>query len=399
MVLVEEAEKIILGEDRDFGTELIYYDQCLGRVLAEDILSDRELPPFNRVTMDGIAISYASFQAGLRTFRITGIQAAGEMPKNGLQADACMEIMTGASLPLPADTVIPYEQVRIQDGFATVLTETVKQGQFIHHQGKDAGKDQLLVAAGQLITTAVITVAATIGKSYLLVKKNPSIIIITTGDELVDISETPTDFQLRRSNSDTLGAELKKQGIPAAKLHLGDQPESMRQILESCISRYQVILLTGGVSMGKFDYVPEALEQLAVKKLFHKVKQKPGKPFWFGIHPGGTVVFAFPGNPVSALLCFHRYFIPWLMKCRKLKHKKICAALTKDLDFSPALQYFVPVALKVTPKAVVEAEPLPGNGSGDFVSLLQADAFLELPLEKGIFKKGECYPVWAFGNC
>ncbi len=174
--------------------------------------------------------------------------------------------------------------------------------------------------------------------------------------------------------------------------------QSSKNQLKRCIDEYDVIILSGGVSMGKFDYVPPALNKLAVKKLFHKVQQRPGKPFWFGTHKSGKLVFAFPGNPVSTFMCFQRYFLPWLKKCLEIKTNKAYAILNEDFSFKPALQYFLQVKLLINQKGELTATPLEGNGSGDFANLLQTDAFMELPLERNEFKKGEVFRIWAFKN-
>ncbi len=396
MILVEEAEKIILDQSRDYGTEIISFDNCLGRVLAEDIYADRDFPPFNRVTMDGIAINHEAFKKGNRSFKIKATQSAGDKPVDIDNDDECIEIMTGAVLPSTTDTVIPYEEIEIKNGIAKIITEKVLINQSIHFKGKDKKQHGILVEANQLITPTVISILATVGKTNLLVKKLPKAVIVSTGDELVEINKTPTPFQLRRSNNYTLQAVLKQYSLHAEMLHLPDDPDIIEKQLRSCIMEYDVIILSGGVSMGKFDFVPPSLDKLLVKKLFHKVRQRPGKPFWFGMHETGTLVFAFPGNPVSTFLCFQRYFLPWLKKSLQVETNTAFAMLTQDFTFNASLEYFLQVKLLTNEKGELCATPLEGNGSGDFVNLLQTDAFMELPLEKNDFKKGEAFRIWAF---
>jgi molybdopterin molybdotransferase len=346
--------------------------------------------------MDGIAIHCDSFKNGLRTFKIKATQSAGENPIEINDHDECIEIMTGAALPSTTDTVVPYEEIEIKNGNATIKTETVTIDQNIHPKGKDKRQHEILVEANQFITPTIISIAATVGKSILQVKKNPSVIIISTGDELADITETPASFQLRRSNNYTLHAVLKQYSLVAEMLHLPDEQNIIENELKRCIDKNDIIILSGGVSMGKFDYVPPALEKLKVKKLFHKVQQRPGKPFWFGMHERGTLVFAFPGNPVSTFMCFHRYFMPWLKKSWGVQSNIPNAILSEDFIFKPALQYFLQVKLSVNEKGELTGIPVEGNGSGDFINLLQTDAFMELPLERTDFKKGEVFPIWVF---
>jgi molybdopterin molybdotransferase len=396
MVSVEEAERIILQQCKDFGTEIVSFDSCLGKVLAEDILADRDLPAFNRVTMDGIAIDYEAFKNGTRSFKIKAAQSAGGQPIDINSNNECIEIMTGAALPSTTNTIIPYEVVEIKNGIATINTETVSISQYIHHKGKDKKQNEMLVEANQFITPTIISIAATVGKTTLRVKKAPGIIIISTGDELIEINEIPSPFQIRRSNNYILHAALKQFAINADMLHLPDEPTIIEKELQGFIDKYDVIILSGGVSMGKFDFVPSALEKLQVKKLFHKVRQKPGKPFWFGIHEKGPLVFALPGNPVSTFMCFQRYFLLWLKSSWQIKINNNCAILNADFTFKTALQYFLQVKLHINEKGELLAAPVEGNGSGDVANLLQADAFMELPLERNECKKGEVFPIWAF---
>lgn len=397
LVLVEEAERIILENAKDFGTETVDFKDCLGRVLAEDIAADRDLPPFNRVTMDGIAIKFDAVKQGIFSFTIKGIQSAGDMPVETDSVNDCIEIMTGSPLPESADTIIPYEDTDIKDGIANIRTNAVVvEKQNIHFRGKDKRKNEVLVNMDQVITPTVITIMSAVGKTKVLVKKVPKIIIISTGNELVDINETPTASQIRRSNNYTLEAVLQQNGMPAAMLHLPDDEKIIREELRQLLNDYDIILLSGGVSMGKSDYVPSALQELQVEKLFHKIKQRPGKPFWFGIYNKATFVFAFPGNPVSTFLCFYRYFLPWINKCLGIEKKKSLAVLGHDVSFHVPLQYFLQVKLQVNEKGELFAMPVEGNGSGDFANLLLTDAFMELPLERNEFYKGELFPVWTF---
>ncbi len=396
MTTVAEAEKIVLSETKDFGTEPVSIDSALNRVLAENILADRDLPPYNRVGMDGIAINYTCFEKGTRSFPVKGTQAAGETPVE-ISADECIEIMTGAALPGSADTVIRYEDLDIKNGIATILIDNIRKWQNIHKKGADKKQGDVVATVNQTITADLIAIAASVGKEKLLVKNMPRVVIITTGNELVNISDTPTPYEIRKSNNYAIKSVLLQYGLIADILHLPDELTVVKQELENCLAKYDVILLSGGISAGKFDYVPQVLEELAVKKLFHKVEQRPGKPFWFGKHDKGIHVFAFPGNPVSTFMCLHRYFLPWLEISLGLAPKpEAFAVLAADFAFKPALVYFLQVKLGFSNSAQITATPVEGNGSGDFANLVDADAFMELPAEKNNFNKGEAYRVWPF---
>ena len=396
MFTVQEAEKIILENAQNYGSETLHFSVAQGRVLAENIYADRDFPPFNRVTMDGICIDYQAFARGIRTFSNKAIQAAGTTPINIEDDTECIEIMTGAALPTSCDTVIRYEDLQINGDEITVLIENVKQGQNAHRQGGDKQKNDILVTENQLITPAVVQIAVSIGKSFLQVKKMPRVVVISSGDELVKTDETPNLYQIRRSNDYTLQAALKKNNLEADVLHITDNQSFINEKINECLQKYDVLILTGGISAGKFDYLPEALERLGVKKLFHKVAQKPGKPFWFGKMENNVLVFAFPGNPVSMFMCFYRYFIPWLNASLGLKTPVKYAILSKKYTFKPKLHFFLQVKIHQNEQAQLVATPLEGNGSGDFTNLLQSDAFMELDAEKTDFEQGEILRIWEF---
>jgi molybdopterin molybdotransferase len=399
MITVEEAEKIIQAELRDYGAEIMPFELTLGRVLAENIKADHDLPPFNRVTMDGIAISYDALENGISSFHVKATQAAGDPQIMVFEPDHCIEIMTGAALPPSVDTVIRYEDLEMRAGLASVIVNhtDIKQGQNIHYQGRDKKKDDIVAKSGQLITPAIISLVASVGETELRVKKLPRIVIISSGDELVEVEQTPLMYQVRKSNNYTVKAILQENGIDAVMMHIPDNPEVTQKIIKECLQNFDVLLLSGGISAGKFDYIPKALEELQVEKLFYKVQQRPGKPFWFGKHQNGAVVFAFPGNPVATFMCMYRYFLPWLQATLGLDAKQaVYAVLNKDFHFHPELKYMLQVKLQLTQQGRLTASPIEGNGSGDFANLADTDAFMELPLEKNEFKKGEIYRIYSF---
>jgi molybdopterin molybdotransferase len=393
---VVQAEKIVLSETIDFGTELVSLDAALNRVLAENIIADRDLPPYNRVAMDGIAISYTAFEKGIATFRIAGTQAAGDTPIDISNEDECIEIMTGAALPASTDTIVRYEDIKVENGIVTILIDDIRKGQNIHKKAIDKKQGDVIAAANQIIHPALISIAASVGKTEILVKKLPKVVIITTGNELVNIVDTPSPYEIRKSNNYAIKATLLQYDLNADMLHIADDLAITKQSLRKCLAQYDVIILSGGISAGKFDYVPQVLEELAVKKLFHKVEQRPGKHFWFGKHDACVMVFAFPGNPVSSFMCLHRYFMPWLQKCIGITTTMTYAILESDINFKPQLQYFLQVKLGFNNSGQIIAMPIEGNGSGDFANLQDADAFMELPAERDNFNKGEVYRIWPY---
>jgi molybdopterin molybdotransferase len=365
-----------------------------GRILAEDVYADRDFPPFNRVAMDGICIRFEDFNSGARDFSIVGIQPAGspqlDLP-NGFNA---FEVMTGASLPYNSDTVIRYEDIKVDEDKATIQIEDIRMGQNVHNKGLDRKQNDLLLRKGTELTFAEIGVLATVGISKVSVLSKPKIAIVSTGDELVDVEETPLPHQIRKSNVFSLQSILSKFQIVPSLVHVPDEKDSIANIIGNLLNNNDVVLFSGAVSKGKFDFLPEVLSEAMVIKHFHRVQQRPGKPFWFGSR-SDVVVFAFPGNPVSTAVCAKRYLEPWLRICYGLPVKLEYAVLERDIEFKPSLQYFVPVVLH-TDGATLNAKPSPGHGSGDLANLSDANAFIELPANESVFKKGSIYPIWRW---
>jgi molybdopterin molybdotransferase len=394
MVSVQDATSIILSNLFQPKTSKVNLNECLGKILAEPIVADRDFPPFDRATMDGIALAFDSYQKGVANFRIESVQAAGEHRKKLKSDVACIEIMTGAMLPEGTDTIVPYEQIEIRNDLATINAPQVVKGQNIHLQGSDAKKDHLLLETGTVISPAEVALLASIGKTSVSVVSAPKIVIISTGNELVDIEQTPAPHQIRKTNSYALQAALAELGIDSALLHLADDQDQLKTEIKQALLDFDVLLLSGGVSKGKFDFVPSALESLGVHKLFHQVSQKPGKPMWVG-KVGNKFVFALPGNPVSTFLCFHRYVKPWLLRSMGAKHITSKAILSKSFSFKGDLTYFLQVKLANIEGKLI-AEPIVGGGSGDFVNLKEVDGFLELPSNKSEFSAGETFDYLAF---
>lgn len=398
MITVKNATSIVLDYAVDFGAKLVPLRQAAGYVLAEDLSADRDFPPFDRVTMDGIAIRYRTFANGERDFLIEGTQAAGVPQMKLRNSDNCLEVMTGAILPQGVDTVIRYEDLEIENDIARIVSDDdVREGQNIHRRAHDRSQGALILAPGQLLSPAEIAVAATVGKAQIRVKKTPQVTTIATGDEIVPVEATPLTHQIRTSNTWAISALLAKWKIEATQLHLPDHQERTLSGLRTALNQSDVLILSGGVSEGKFDYVPKALTMLGVKKLFHKVQQRPGKPFWFGQAPNGTVVFALPGNPVSAFMCTVRYLEPWLRASLGLSpmEKKI-AALAEDVVFKPNLTYFLQVQITTDDLGRPWAKPVAGGGSGDLANLTEADGFLELPAGRERYAAGEVFAYWGY---
>ena len=392
LINVKEALEIVLKNSENFGIEEVDFLNSSGRVLKESIFADRDFPPFDRVSMDGIAISSEAFNNGQRTFKIEGIQAAGSEQLTLKNPSNCMEAMTGAVLPKNTDAVIQYELLTIENGLAKVNSEAVKSFQNIHLKGTDKKQGDLLIKENTLISPAEIGILATVGKTTVKVAKQPKVMVVSTGNELVEVGEIPAEHQIRRSNVFTLVSLLGNLKIKAETLHILDDKQVLLTKIESLLENYDVLIFSGAVSKGKFDFIPEVLGQLGVKKLFHEVKQRPGKPFWFG-KKGEKTIFAFPGNPVSTFVNCVKYFYPWHYKSVGLNFEnQHQAILSEDFYFKPELTYFLQVKLNQV-EGKLWAAPISGKGSGDLANLAEADAFLELPDNRSNFTKGEVFPI------
>lgn len=391
---VNDATRIILENTLDYGTEAVAFTDAYRRVLAEPLVADRDFPPFDRVTMDGIAIQWQSYQNGQRTFRIESTQTAGDVQHTLQDPAACIEVMTGASLPINTDTVIKYEDVTIDNGVAQ-LTLAVREKQNVHFRGEDRMVGSAIVPAGTFLGPPEIAIAASVGATEVMVKKLPSVVIITSGDELVAVEQVPLPHQIRSSNVHCIATLLKEYQITADFIHIPDNLATTQQTIQKALMLYDVLILCGGVSQGKKDFIPKALQAEGVEKYFHKLSQQPGKPFWFG-RKANNVVFALPGNPVSSFMCTRRYFVPWLRQSLGLTPmNNIYATLSEDYIYTSPLTYFLQVQL-FQEAATLMARPVTGHGSGDFANLVNTQGFLELPKDQYKFCKGEILPLWRY---
>ncbi len=398
MISVEQATHIILEQAKPFGVERIPFSLALGRVLIKDIAADSDLPPFDRVMMDGIAIKKEDFDNGTRIFGITDMQRAGDEQKILIGNNNAIEIMTGAVLPKHADAVIPYEEIHIEDRNAHIQASSVQAFQNIHLKGSDKKQGDVLVKMHTRLTPVEITIAASVGLIEVNVLKLPRIHIFSTGDELVEPNEIPLAHQIRRSNVYSLQQILLAQGIEATQSHVPDNYDSITGALSAALKKNEIILLTGGVSKGKYDLIPKALEACGVEQKFHRISQRPGKPMWFGMKKE-TAVFALPGNPVSTFMCATRYLVPFLRKSfMQAPFPRLLLQLAEDFKPHPKLTFFLQVKIKFDSAGIMLAIPIRGNGSGDYSNLAEADAFVEINASEDTLEKGAVVRAYPYRN-
>ena len=305
-----EAERLVLAAIATLPAEDCPLAESLGRVLRDPIVADRDLPPYDRVTMDGYALRSTAWAAGHRRFRVAGMQAAGHAPTT-LEADGdCLEIATGAVLPAGADCVVPYESTaKVTTAGWIEVPHAPAAGESVHLQGSDHRVGSPIVPTGTRLTARAIAVAAACGAAMLRVSARPRVAVIATGDELVPVDAPQVaPHQIRQSNDHSLRAILLGQGLAShvERFHLRDERAELEERMRAIVAEFDVVLLSGGISKGRFDFVPSVLATLGVVNRIAGVAQRPGKPFWFGVTPRGGPVFALPGNPVSTSVCFAR---------------------------------------------------------------------------------------------
>ncbi len=399
MIHVSDVRTILKANSLQVGNERVPIDSSLGRILAEPIMAQRAMPPFDRVAMDGIAIAAQSYQRGVRTFRREAQQFAGQpTATRSTQYDTCIETSTGAACPFNCDATIPYEWLEEQDGcFRVRVEKEVYAGLNIHKKGSDLAKGAIILPVGSTIGAAELTVLASEGYAEVRVKSLPRVALISTGDELVPVEQTPLPHQIRQSNPYSISALLAPLRITPDRFHLADDRIALSKWVKNHQKVYDVMVFTGGVSMGKRDYLPGVLIENGIKQLFHKVRQRPGKPLWFG--RGECFVFGLPGNPVSSFVSTVVYLRPWLFQAMQ-GHWPLPAqaVLATSLQHPQSLTLFKGVTLS-NENGTLLASAIHGNGSGDYSSLINVDGFIELEEALTSSEQGTVVPyhsiVWT----
>jgi molybdopterin molybdotransferase len=388
MISTSEAETLIRQRMPRVAAEPCPIDRAAGRILRQSIVAERDQPPFDRVSMDGVAIRFDELAQGTRRFHVSDMQPAGSPPVNLQRDHGCIEVMTGAVMPAGCDTVIPVEQTRRDGADMAISTDyQPSQGQFIHRRGSDCLAQATLIESGAVLRAPELAVIAANGYATVEVARQPGIAIIATGDELVDVDAPVASWQIRRSNDRALAAMLAARGLHDVRLaHVSDERPALVAAIAQQLESRDVLILSGGVSMGQRDYVPGVLQELGVIRVFHKIAQRPGKPMWFGIGAQGQAVFALPGNPVSALVCGLRYVVPALLEAMGRSPTSIeTVRLAASANQTAALTWFVPVRLQYDEDGVRRALPMPPPTSGDFSALTHTDGFVELPASQSHF--------------
>jgi len=402
MISADEALRIVLDEATPFGVERVPLLSALGRVLAEDVTSPRDIPGFDNSAMDGYAVRSADVAGASETnpIRLIVVETvgAGRMPACHLERGQAVRTMTGAPIADAADAIIPVEKTR-GDGSTVEILASVEPRNFIRPRGEDLRAGETVLAAGKMLSPADLGTLASLSKSMVEVYRRPRVAIVATGDELVDIDEVPSGAQVVNSSGYALAAAIREAGGDATILRIArDTRGEIRARLEEALT-FDAMLSTGGVSVGEFDHVKSALDDLGLKQLFHGVAQRPGRPLKFGT-VGDRIVFGLPGNPVSTMVCFYLYARPALRRMggfRKLSLPRVFARCASDIRTAPNLTEFVRVRL-APGQSELMAEPTGAQGSGILSSLSRADGLLIGPAWATILKAGTQAVVLLLGG-
>jgi len=391
MITVREALDITLNHVSRLPPEQLLLLESQGRILAEDLIADLDMPPFTRATMDGYALRSHDLASLPATLEVAGYVAAGSNPNFALKPGQAVKIMTGAPLPRDADAVQQIEKTRdLDDGSRVIILETVTAGANVALQGSDARVGDKLLSAGAYISPAVIGLLAFAGADVVSVYSRPSVAILATGDELVDITAKPLAGQIRNSNSCALYSQVMQVGAHPTLLGIAkDNKAYLKNRLTQGL-RHEMVLVTGGASVGELDLVGEVFEDLGFEILFSKVSIKPGKPVILA-RGESALIFALPGNPVSSATVFEVLVRPAIRKMMgyPVYHNQIVAALLTQHFFNRSGRENYHPAVTWYEEGRFYCRPLKSRGSADLTTYALSNSYLICPAEKTEAHEGE----------
>ena len=393
MIQVQEALDKILSKIQFKGVEKIPLDQALGRVMAEDVVSRINNPPLDNSAMDGYALIAGDIQSATpeNPVKLEMVEeiAAGYTAKGTLKPGQTMRIMTGAPIPPGADAVLMQEDTQ-KDGDSILCLDRADVEENIRRAGEDIKIGESVLKKGTTLSPAHIGMLAVIGRSQIAVGQRPTVSILSTGDEILELDETPQGPQIFNSNGHMLAAQIKSAGgIP---IYLGIAKDTEKDLMEKFewALKADIVVSSGGVSVGDYDLVKSTLQKMGQEMLFWKVAMKPGKPLAFG-RIGKTPIFGLPGNPVSSFVSFEQFVRPSLRKvlgCSDLSHKTVQAKLTRTINKKPGRLHFLSSIVSWT-DGEYTVTPAGEQGSGILKSAANANGLLIFPLEAEEIKQGQ----------
>jgi molybdopterin molybdotransferase len=396
MLSVSEAQEIVLQHARPLAPEsAVVGAEVLGRVLMEDVTSDLDLPPYDKAMMDGYALRCADLSAGQAALRVIEEIMAGRVPQKPVEAGQAARIMTGAPIPNGADAVIMIERTRMLDGDRVEVNDpSLSKGKNILPRATELRRGEVVLKTGTRLRPQEIGVLASVGRAKVQVLPVPKVAVLSTGDELVEIERVPGPGQIRNSNGPMLLAQVARAGgVPKSLGIAADRRDSLTRLIGEGL-KADILVLSGGVSAGKLDLVPEVLQELGVAPHFHKVAMKPGKPVFFGTRPEGNrtaLVFGLPGNPVSSLVCFElfvRLALRRLAGQAEPRPRRVEAKLRQDWEYKTDRETFHPVMLENTAEGW-QVQPRPWFGSPDLKGVTATNAFMIIPAGEQRYRAGD----------
>jgi molybdenum cofactor synthesis domain-containing protein len=386
MISVANAISIVLEQTPVLGVEAVALPEANGRVLAQNIVADTDLPPFDRAQMDGYAVRAADVATTPARLRIVGESAAGAGWHQEMKPGEAVRIMTGAPVPAGADAVQQVELTRELNGGGEVeILASVQAGRSIVKQADEIKSGELVLRAGEEINTQTIATLASFGYAQVSVGKRPRVAVMATGSELVDVNQRPGRDQIRDSNNYSIEAYARLAGAEVQRLPLaGDDRDLLKQQIAAAIEDCDVLITSGGVSMGVYDYTKTAFRELGAEIYFERVALRPGKPTVFG-RIGETLIFGLPGNPVSVAVTFNLFTHAALWKMQggtKTYLREVQAVLARDVKGTRERDSYLPAVLRTDEKGTLLAEPLKWGGSSDFVSFARATGLVFIAADR-----------------
>ena len=382
MIQVEEALSIIAQNSTTMAVQKIQVSKSLGYILAETVYSPIAMPPFRQSAMDG----YAFIHSEKHQYDIVGIVQAGDHSKIKLKENEAVRIFTGAHVPDNADTVIMQEHVMATEN-SILITRMPEQYANVRHKGEQIGEEEVVFKANTLITPAAIGFLACLGITEVEVYKKPKVAILVTGNELVKPGKKLSKGKIYESNSVMLQAALQTIGVKKTKVYkVKDNLKATKKALKEILKKHDIVLISGGISVGDYDFVKEALLENGVKELFYKINQKPGKPMFFG-SKNDTLVFALPGNPASSLTNFYIYVYPAIknrMGFKDIHLKKMLRKLNDNITNTTGKTLFLKALYDETHVTVLD-----GQSSAMLNTFAIANSLLVVPNEVESLEKGQ----------
>lgn len=384
MISVAEAIQIVKERTTTLPSELVPLNHALGRVLATDVLADSDLPPFDRSQMDGYAVRAKETENAPVRLRIAGESAAGKGWHHEMHEGEAVRIMTGAPVPAGADSVQQVELTHeLKDGTIVEILQGVEVGKSIVKRGSEVNEGQMVIPAGTTINAAMTAVLAAFGYAEVRVASKPRLAMMATGSELVSIDQVPARDQIRDSNNYSIAAYAELAGATVTRLPLtGDDTASLKHRIARAAESSDVVITSGGVSVGVYDFTKAALKELGAEFFFERVALRPGKPTVFARLPDNTLIFGLPGNPVSVSVTFNLFARTALRTMQGAVDPmlpKETARLARSLKGNAQRESYLPAQLTTNDDGELIAFPLKWGGSSDFVAFALATALIVIP--------------------